>query len=200
MSTYEGNLYFLNAIAGQVLKYISGRPADLYTPWITDFGQSKAETAIDLAVDGKVYLLQPDGRIDVYAANVFEREITPPVMKPPVAVVTSFFVTGASPDEGSIFLVDTQQERIIQIDKRTGNLIQQIKVRSDSQMRLSTLTAVYLDESVPQPILYLANGGQILKATLPSPPRSIRQPNTQPTSGAESAPTDASAAAPTSTP
>jgi serine/threonine protein phosphatase PrpC len=196
LATYEGNLYFLNAITGQVLKYISGRPADLYTPWITDFGQSNAETAIDLAVDGKVYLLQPDGRVDVYAVNAFEREIAPPALKPPIAVVTSFFVTGASPDEGSIFLVDTQQERIVQLDKRTGNLIQQIKVRSDSQIRLNTLTAVYLDESVPQPVLYLANGGQILKATLPSPPRSIRQPNPQPTAGAESAPTAAPAAAP----
>jgi hypothetical protein len=189
LATYEGNLYFLNAIAGQVLKYVSGRPADLYTPWITDFGQSKADAAIDLAVDGKVYLLQPDGRIDIYAANVFERELTPPSMKPPVAVVTSFFVTGASPDEGSIFLVDTQQERIIQIDKHTGALIQQIKVRADSQVRLNTLTSVYLDESAPQPVIYLANGGQILKATLPNPPRVLQQPKPQPTAGAESAPT-----------
>lgn len=183
LATYEGNLYFINALAGQgqVLKYVSGRPADLYEPWIRDFGPSNTENATDLAVDGKVYLLLPDGSIQVFAVSTFERELTPPVMKPPLAVATSFFVGGATPDDGAIFLIDTANERIVQIDKQSGTLIQQIKVRADTPVNLRELSAVALDVSGPQPMLYLANGGQIFKATLPNPPRALREPNAAPT-------------------
>ena len=61
------------------------------------------DRAIDLAIDGFVYLLQPDGHILVFSAGAFEREIVPAEVTPPLVTPASFFVTGEDPESGSIF-------------------------------------------------------------------------------------------------
>jgi hypothetical protein len=196
---YDGNLYVWGALAGQVLKYSSGHYADFPIPWIQEDGGHKAETAVDLAVDGKIYLLQTDGHVLVFSAGVFEREIALDAISPPLAATTSFYVTTSDPDSGSIFLVDTNNERIIQLDKRTGALIQQLRARPDGQLRLDQLTSVYIDESATRLTLYLVNGGQILRAALPDPPRPFREATTPGPAGT-SAPAATPDRSPTSAP
>jgi hypothetical protein len=186
---YEGNLYIWGALPGQVLKYSSGHYGDFPIPWITDESR-KTENAIDIAVDGKIYLLMANGHILVYSAGVFEREIEPKGINPPLVTPAGFYVTTADPDSGSIFLVDTNNERIIQIDKQSGAFIQQVRARPDGPIRLDQLTSIYIDESATRPTLYLINGGQIVRAALPAPPRPFR----------ESTPGPAPTAAPTAAP
>jgi hypothetical protein len=141
-------------------------------------------------VDGKIYLLQTNGHILVYAAGIFEREIALNDINPPLVTPAGFYVTTSDPDSGAIFLVDTTNERIIQIDKQTGAFIQQVRARPSDGIRLDQLTSVYIDESASRPTLYLINGGQILRAALPDPPRPFR----------ETTPGPAPTAAPTTTP
>jgi hypothetical protein len=167
--TYAGNLYVWGAVPGQVLKYISGQPADPYDPWIKD-DQRKTDASIDIAIDGNIYLLQPDSSVLVYEANRFSRALPAPAVKPPLTVVTSFVVTGDSPESGSIYLLDTNGGRIIELDKRTGKLVQQIRARPDGPVHLTALAALYVDESGPRKQVYLVNEGRILRATLPQPP------------------------------
>ena len=174
---YDGNLYVWGATPGQVLKYASGHYGDFPIPWIKDT-EHKRDNAIDLAVDGKIYLLQPNGHILVFNAGAFEREITPQGINPPLVTPASFFVTTSDPDSGSIFLVDTNNERIIQLDKQTGALIQQVRARPDGPVHLDQLTSIYVDESASRLTLYLVNGGQILRASLPDPPRPFRETGT----------------------
>ncbi|MEM8535344.1 MAG: PP2C family serine/threonine-protein phosphatase [Chloroflexota bacterium] len=169
--TYDGNLYIWGARPGQILRYSSGRVGDLYEPWISNETE-REETAVDVAIDGNVYLLKPDGSILVYFQNAFERELTLPSVDPPLVAVTSFVVTGTS-DTGYIFLIDTQNERIIQIDKQTGDLIQQIRVRPDGSYRLDQLIDVQVDMMGARPTLYIVNGSQVLRAMLPEPPPSL---------------------------
>lgn len=171
---YGGNLYVWGAEQGQVLKYTSGDYANLPTPWINkdqlaehDFG-----SAVDLAVDGNVYLLQPSGKVFVLSAGAFDHEIVPEAISPPLTTVTRFFVTGP-PESGFIYLVDTLNERIIQMDKLTGKVIQQIRTSPDSPVRLDYLTDVVVDDGA-RPLLYIVNGGQIIRAEVPGPPRPFR--------------------------
>jgi len=182
---YEGNLYIWGATPGQVLKYFSGRYGEFPTPWIQNDAGHKPDSAIDLAVDGKVYLLQPDGHIHIFAAGAFEREIAPPTLTPPLVTPAGFFLTGP-PESGMIFLVDTNNERIIQLDKQTGALIQQIRANPDGPLHLDQLTSIYVDDSASRPMLYLVNGDQILRGSLPDPPRPFHEPGTP-------SPTDATA-------
>ncbi len=169
LSTYAGNLYVWGALPGQLLKYASGQPGDIYAPWIGD-SQHQTDATIGVAIDRDVYLLQPDGMIYVYSGGLFVREMAPPAVKPALITPQTFVVTGLDDADGSIFLVDLQNERIIQTDKQTGALIQQVQAPPDGPFRLDRLTGLAIDESGPRPILYMLNGAQILRATLPNPP------------------------------
>lgn len=177
---YEGNLYILGAARNNVLRYLSGEYGSFPLPWIQNDGGRSIETAIDLAVDGKINLLMPDGRVLIFATNsagerAFEREIPVPQIRPPLVTATRFFVTGP-PDSGSIFLIDSFNGRIIQIDKQTGEFIQQISAPPDSPIALDQLLSVFVDESSSRPTLYMVNGGQIVRGSLPDRPRSFREP------------------------
>jgi hypothetical protein len=125
--------------------------------------------SIDMAIDGMIYLLQPDGNVAVLSQGGFEREITVGEVTPPIGAVTRFVVTGP-PDEGWIFLLDTLNERVIQLDKTTGTVTQQLRIDPESEIRLNQLTDLYVDTSEGRPVLYLINGGQVLRALLPGPP------------------------------
>jgi hypothetical protein len=101
-------------------------------------------------------------------------DLSPSTITPPINEVTRLAVTGP-PDAGSIFLLEPINERIIQIDKVTGAVVQQITVRSDDDLRLDELAALFVDDSGARPILYIANGGSLLRAELPAPPRPFRE-------------------------
>jgi hypothetical protein len=62
-------------------------------------------------------------------------------------------------------------ERIIQIDKTSGRVIQQMQVRPSSELRLNQLTDLYVDTSGSKSMLYVVNGNQIMRYTLPSAPQ-----------------------------
>jgi hypothetical protein len=176
LETYDGNLYVWGAEPNEILKFSSGRYGDIPSLWIDPAALEGYDlgTSIDMAVDGFIYLLQPNGHVLVLNLGRFEREIVPEAVTPPVTA-TSFFVTG-TPGEGSIFLLDTPNERILQMDKLTGEIVQQMVVRPDSPVQLNQLTDIYIDTSLSRPVLYLVNGGQILQTHLPTPPVPFGKP------------------------
>jgi hypothetical protein len=174
---YGGNLYIWDAgaapgLADQVQKYFSGRYGEFPDPWIKNSGDQKTSNALDLAVDGNIYLLKPDGHILVFEAGAYKREIVPQGVNPPIDQAAGFFVTG-DPETGSIYMIDYNQ-RVLEIDKQTGALIQQVRARSDSSNHLDQLTNLYVDASGPRPVLYLVNGGQVLRGLLPDRPPPFR--------------------------
>ncbi len=181
VANYEGNLYVWGVVPSNILRYLSGQFGEFPAPWIENDGGKQFENAVDLAVDGKIYLLQPNGAVLVFSTNEatgergFEREIPPPEVDPPLQVATRFFVSGDSPDTGFIFLVDGTNERVIQIDKVTGEFIQQIRARPNAPFDLERLSAVAVDDSLARPAVYLVNGGQVLRASLPDRPRPFRE-------------------------
>lgn len=182
IETYEGNLYFWGAEAEEVIKYTSGHYGDIPVLWLEtrDIDNVDLSTAIDMAIDGHIYLLLPDGHIQVFNAGRFERTISPEPIDPPLTSVTRFFLTGPT-EEGSIYLLDTLKERVIQLDKTSGQVIQQMRMRPDSPLRLNQLTDLYVDDSRTRPVLYLVNGRQIIRATVPPPPSPLQySPSTPP--------------------
>ncbi|MFN8500851.1 hypothetical protein [Kouleothrix sp.] len=195
---YGGNLYIWGAgeASDQLQKYISGNYGQFPDPWIKDFGGQRTESGLDLAIDGDVYLLKPDGHILVFSAGAFAREITPQGITPPLTTPAGMFVTG-DPEGGSIFLIDFDQ-RIVEIDKKTGALLQQIRARPDSPYQLEQLTSMFVDTSGTRPILYLVNGGQLLRGSLPDRPRPLAAPTSAPITTTPAPATNAPA--PTSAP
>lgn len=174
MEAYQGNLYFWGAEFGEIIKFSSGHYGDTPQLWLslTTIEAIDITTAVDMAVDGKIYLLIPNGQVLVFNMGQYERTISPPPLIPPLASVTRFVLTGP-PESGHIFLLDTLNERIIQMDKTSGALIQQITVHPDAPLRPSQLTDLAVDTSRNPSLLYLVNGRQIIRGNIPTPPRPL---------------------------
>ena len=172
LELYEGNLYVWGAETGEILRFSSGHYGEPPQLWLdpTDSSDHSLAAVIDLAVDGKIYLLQPTGHVLVMSMGRFEQELVPEPLNPPLTTVTHFFLYGPQ-GEGWFFLLDPLNERIIQMEQATGKVVQQIRVRSESPFQLTHLTAIAIDDSSGRPEVYLANGPQILKAALPARPR-----------------------------
>jgi hypothetical protein len=173
---YAGNLYVWGVQPGEVLKFSSGRYGDTPEFWLNPSVTRDAAvlSAIDMAVDGSIYLLQKNGTVLVFSFGQQVGQITPRNVSPPIVEVTRFVITGP-PDAGYIFMLEPVNERILQIDKRTGELIQQLRIRVGNDLNLSQLMALSIDTSSARPILYIASGGDIMRAELPPPPRSFRE-------------------------
>jgi len=196
LETYGGNLYVWGAETGEVLRYESGAYGNPPTLWLDPAGLEGYDisTAVDMSVDGNIYLLQPDGRILVLSAGRVEREIVPEGLMPPIDVVTRMVITGP-PGEGSIFLLEPFNERIIQLDKATGNLVQQMQMHGNSSIQLTHLVDFYVDNSSIRPVFYIVNGGQIVRVEVPDPPRPFNQPE-EAAPPSEEAPPEAAPPAP----
>jgi hypothetical protein len=176
IETYEGNLYIWGAEPGEILKYTSGFYGDSPDFWIdaTTLQDQDLSTVVDMAIDGGIYLLRSDGSVLVFSRGQLVSTLQPDQITPPITTVSHMFVTGP-PEEGAIFMVDPLNERLIQIDKQTGKVIQQIRMRPDSPQPLNDLTDVWVDASGSRPILYLVNGNRILRSALPAPPQPFRK-------------------------
>jgi len=179
MQSYGGNLYVWGVTPANILRFLSTQIADFPTPWIQNDGGLAIDTAVDMGIDGRVYLLMPDGVIHVFQAvpdgeRGFEKSITPKNIMPPMQSATRMVVTGDG-ESGSFFILDSYTARIIQIEKRTGRFIQQMMLPPGSPITLDNLTAFAIDESQARPELYFANGGVVYKAPLPEPPLPFKQ-------------------------
>lgn len=175
---YDGNLYVWGAQPNEVLKFNSGSYGDTPEFWIDPAGLEGADlsTVVDMAVDGSIYLLRSNGNVLVLSLGRVVGEIKPGAITPPIGAVTRFAVTGG-PEDGVIYLLDTINERVIQVDKRSGAVIQQIKAHPDGATRLSELSELYVDTTGPRPILYLVNGPSVIRTEIPAPPRPFRSEN-----------------------
>ncbi|MFM2309360.1 MAG: hypothetical protein RLY87_1481 [Chloroflexota bacterium] len=179
VQSFGGNLYVWGVTASNILRYLSTQFGDFPTPWIQNDGGQSFETAVDMGIDGHIYLLMPNGSIKVFTQVAdgergYERTINLPPITPPVRSVSRMVVTGDG-DAGYFYLVDSYGGRIIQLEKRSGRFIQQIAVATDSEIQLDNLTSVAIDETQARPMLYFVNGGTLYKAPLPDPPSPYTQ-------------------------
>ena len=179
VQSFGGNLYVWGVTASNILRYLSTQFGDFPTPWIQNDGGQSFETAVDMGIDGHIYLLMPNGSIKVFTQVAdgergYERTINLPAITPPVRSVSRMVVTGDG-DAGYFYLVDSYGGRIIQLEKRSGRFIQQIAVASESDIQLDNLTSVAIDETQARPMLYFVNGGMLYKAPLPDPPSPYTQ-------------------------
>jgi hypothetical protein len=174
VQSFGGNLYVWGVTQSNILRYLSTQFGDFPTPWIQNDGGQLFDTAVDMGIDGRIYLLMPSGSIKVFAQvadgeRTYERTVALPVITPALRSVSRMVVTGEG-DSGYFYLVDSYGGRVIQIEKRSGRFVQQIAVPTDSEFTLDNLTSVAVDETQARPMLYFVNGGTLYKAPLPDPP------------------------------
>jgi hypothetical protein len=145
VSSYFGNFYVLDPTANRLLRYLPtadgyNAPPESYFPADQPLDLSKA---VDLAIDGAVYVLFNDGRISKFQAGVpapFEVIGLDKPLNNPVSIFTA-------PDEDVqyVYVADAGNQRIIQLEK-DGRFVRQFKPGLNDAITFANLQDIFVDE------------------------------------------------------
>jgi type II secretory pathway pseudopilin PulG len=119
IDAFDFNLYALDTASGSILKYTGGDYAGIPENWTEGLDVPEMTTALDVAVDGSIYLLLDDGRILSLYLNAVDQFLEPSILpRFPSATGLSF---GSEKDYLYLLSEDGRIARIT----REGVLIQQ---------------------------------------------------------------------------
>jgi sugar lactone lactonase YvrE len=158
MGAYAGNLYVLDPLLGRILKYMPTNNA--YTTPPNDYLAPNQDVdltgAVDMAIDGNVYVLYADGRVAKYfngQGQPFTMQGLPSAMRGP----TSIHVSGPREPQGQgyVYVVDAGNERIVQFDKQ-GAYLRQFQARADEPY-FRQIRGIYVDEAESRMFVYSGN-------------------------------------------
>ena len=163
---YYGNLYVLDPLLSRILKHV---PTDnAYTNPPSDYLSSQLEIdltgAVDMAIDGNLYVLFADGRILKFfngEPQPFTMDGLPTPMRSPTTVV----VGGTQDPEavGYVYVTDAGNERIVQFNK-DGGFIRQLQAKS-GEPQLRNLRGIYVDEERGR--IFILSGRTVWLADIP---------------------------------
>jgi type II secretory pathway pseudopilin PulG len=154
VGSFFGNFYILDSQAGQILRYMPSaegytNPAQYY---LSDQVTVDLSGAVDMAIDGFIYVLYADGTVRKFEAGVpVEFQITE-IDKPfsrPAAIYTA-------PDDVAqyLYVADAGNHRVVQLNK-DGRFVRQFKPRDEDTVNFGTLRSIFVDELAGK--LYLLN-------------------------------------------
>jgi len=163
---FFGNFYLLDPAQNRILKYVP--TADGYTSPPVDYLANPSEVnlgeAVDMAIDGHIYVLGADGTIQKLLAGKPQpfplSELDVPLNNP-VAIA----VTGEDEAHGSVYVADAGLARVVQFTKQ-GQFVRQFKA-GEGQATLARLHGLFVDESRQR--IFLASGSKLYVAPLTQP-------------------------------
>ena len=165
MQYYLGNLYLLDKTNSQLWRY---RPnGDDYA--LEPEGYFTADTSvnlnpvIDVAIDGSVWLLYPNGTVLRYFSGAQEA-FSLDVVDPPLGDAVSIWANEAEEAGGQIFVGDAASNRILVFSKQ-GKLLSQL-MPADHPEALKELRSLYVDEATNY--LYLLTDTALFQVPVPT--------------------------------
>ncbi|PLX28146.1 hypothetical protein C0583_02865 [Candidatus Parcubacteria bacterium] len=112
MDIYNSNIYLLNPSAGQIYRHQrTGNNFGSPTPWIND--GSNIENAINLAIDGNIYILFSDASIKRYLRGSevdFDLELCDPPLESPTKIKLS-------QEEDFLYILEPKNRRMLVYSK-----------------------------------------------------------------------------------
>jgi hypothetical protein len=111
--SFGGNLYFLEAERGQIVKYASGSYNQSPQPWSTAKLNADLVKAVDLTIDADIYTLLGDGRVlDLYQGDV-KATLTPAT----VPALTGATSIASTLDGKWLYILDPREGRIVRLGR-----------------------------------------------------------------------------------
>ena len=165
VSSYFGNFYVLDPKANTLLRYLP--TADGYSaPPESYFPVDKPvdlTNAVDLAIDGAIYVLFSDGRIVKYLsgeATEFNLNGLDQPLNSPVSIFTA-------PNEELqyVYVADAGNQRIVQLNK-DGSFVRQFKPRPGEAVSFANLQDIYVDEIGGR--LYILDSNNLYVGNIPN--------------------------------
>jgi len=164
-NSYFGNFYVLDAGANQIYRYLPTANGYENYPdvYFADGVDVNLNGAVDMAIDGAIYVLHQDGRIQKFmGGQPVDFQITglDEPFKNPSAIYTA-------PDEEvqHLYIADAGNRRIAQLSKE-GEFVRQFKPRAEDGIIFDDLQALYVDEIGEK--MYVLNGNSLYAPNLPT--------------------------------
>jgi hypothetical protein len=159
---YYGRLYVLDPEANLVLKYVltnSGYASQ--SSYLSHGPAPDLSSAVDLAIDGNLFILQSDGVILKYEEGA-PVSFVQSNLDVPVADPKAFCATGFMDEDGYVYVADAGNQRIVQFSK-AGDFVRQFRGTEEAPM--DDLRSVFVLEDKRE--LYFINGHQLYLFKLP---------------------------------
>jgi hypothetical protein len=168
IETFDLNLYLLDTDAGQILKFLAGAYDTAPDNWNGTLATDDLTQAVDLAIDGHVYVLLDDGSILDFYRSKLERTIVPQVV-PTLEHAAALVIHPESP---YIYLLHSPDGRILRLD-RDGRLVQQFTSGASGPSgtinpAMAGATDLVVDEQTS--IAYVVASNTLYLLRLPTPP------------------------------
>ena len=165
MDYYIGNLYMLDTTVSQLWRY---RPtgdnySDPREPYFPPESGTNLSTVIDAAIDGSVWLLNPNGNVVKYFGSqqeAFALESITPALSDAVEI----WANDAEVPNGRLYIVDAASNRIVVFDKQ-GKLLSQM-VPVDHPGILQDFRSLFVDEITNY--MYILTGTGLYQVPLPA--------------------------------
>lgn len=167
-AAFEGSFYLLDADNGQILKFPADQLSSLPDDWAGPEERSDLAGALDMVIDGRIYVLLEDGTIQTYYRGSADGAVTvevDPGLTDPVALFggagNAYLYVADRPDGGG---------RIARLD-RTGGGVRQYRLPREAPAAAAAAFVEIDDFIVDEAagIVYVLSGNQLWSATLPSP-------------------------------
>jgi hypothetical protein len=159
---FDGNLYSLTPDSGQIMKFPAGAYDSQPEDWTGGLAKDNLKKAVDLAVDGNVYVLLADGSILDFFRSRLEATLTPQVV-PPISRASAIVATADSP---FIYVLHRPDGRIM-ILGHDGTLLQQVTT-DENGPQIRNAEDLTIDST--NGIAYVATTDTIYTLRLPEAP------------------------------
>jgi hypothetical protein len=161
IETFGNQFYLLHRVANQIFVYepING----IYESPRQYFSAAEAPAmrlVLDVAIDGRIYLLMGDGSVDAYFAGTTDPSFDIEVLADPDFMPMVMAVESES-DEGLVYFGDSRLERIVVVDKR-GNLKHQFRLPRGGLRQIEALAV-----SEEPHVLFFVAENRLYAAKLP---------------------------------
>ncbi|MGH2592225.1 MAG: hypothetical protein ACRDGG_01790 [Anaerolineae bacterium] len=163
LDTFEGNLYLLDTAARQVWRYrpsgngYSGLPDGYFETPLAEI-----ENAIDMAIDGRVYLLEENGTLHKYFGGSPAEPFGLTGVPEPIGQAVAVAVDPNVPNESSLYVADLDGARILHFAP-DGRFIRQMRAVGGE---FDAIEDLLVDERAGR--LYVISAGRLYAATLPA--------------------------------
>ena len=165
VSTYAGNFYLLDNQASLLHRY---RPTlagyeDPSESYFADPGLVDLSNAVDMTIDGHIYLLYRHGEIKKFLGGepaLFQLTGLDIPLNNPTAIYTA-------PDDQAqyLYVADAGNQRIVQLTK-DGQFIRQFKPRLEDEAIFNDLRSIYVDEISGK--MFILNGSSLYAPNIPT--------------------------------
>lgn len=124
MGTYSSNIYILDTQLGEVWKHVVREGGYAKGTKYVDTRKISLKNAVDLAVDGNIYVLMNDGSVAKFVKGSLEQDFAVKGIPEPKSKIIEPKKLYTDEDTANIFVLDKGNNRVLKFDK-TGSYLNQ---------------------------------------------------------------------------